>query len=274
MVRPPDRSEKNAAERARAGLDITNRFVLDFAREYAAGSGATILDFGCGAGKLVAAGLAEGLDFAGADVYYGGSKTREDAERAGLLGTAIREMQNGRIDSPDAAFDLVVNNQVMEHVDDLDATLREIHRVLKPGGAVLSLFPSRDVFREGHIGIPFAHWFAKGSRTRFYYAWALRALGFGTWKEQAPTARQWAIDKLAWIDAYTRYRSRSEIFAAFRRYFRNDLIEPQYIRYRLLARPGRKSFADALSLPLATPLACALFRKLAFLVILSRKAPE
>src|ERR1019366_9228148 len=127
----------------------------------------------------------------------------------------------------DCYFDLVVNNQVLEHVDDLDGVLREIHRVVKPGGQVLSIFPSRDVFREGHIGIPFAHWFPGppgplpdgrgsdsgtepgpegaplgsgwyaylGSRLRFYYTWALRSAGMGTWKQQAPSARQWAADK-------------------------------------------------------------------------------
>lgn len=247
--------------------------MLDFAREYSrTRPGARILDFGCGAGRLVAAGLAQGLDMAGADVYYGGSKTREEAERAGLLGAAIQEIRDGRIGFPDSGFDLVVNNQVMEHVEDLDAALREIHRVLKPAGAVLSLFPSRDVFREGHIGIPFSHWFAKGSRARFYYTWALRGLGLGTWKQEAPTARQWALDKLAWIDAYTRYRSRGEIFAAFERYFRNEPGEDSYIRYRLLARPGRKLAAEALRFPPAAALARAIFRKLAFLAILSRKA--
>jgi ubiquinone/menaquinone biosynthesis C-methylase UbiE len=29
---------------------------------------------------------------------------------------------------------VVINNQVMEHVEDIDAALSEIHRVLKPGG--------------------------------------------------------------------------------------------------------------------------------------------
>jgi SAM-dependent methyltransferase len=223
---------------------------------------------------VVEAGRAAGLDIYGADVYYGGSHTRRDAERAGLLGTAIHEMRGGRMNFPDAWFDLVTNNQVMEHVEDLDATLAEIHRVLKPGGTLLSIFPSRDVFREGHIGIPFSHWFRKGSRLRFYYTWALRALGAGTWKKQSPTRREWAIDKLGWIDAYTRYRSRDEIFCTFGRYFHNELREPDYIRYRLLDRPGRLRavLASSMGRPLIASFATALFRKLAFLVIVSRKA--
>lgn len=253
-------------------MDVTSRFVLDFAERFARQhSGARILDFGCGAGQLVLAGRAAGLDMLGADVYYGGSKAREEAERLGLVGGVIREMREGRLDFADASFDLVVNNQVFEHIADLDAALGEIHRVLKPEGWALSLFPSRDVFREGHIGIPFSHWFPRNSRARFYYAIVLRRLGLGTWKRQAPTCRQWAVDKLAWIDAYTHYRSRREIFAAFDRYFENELRESDYIRYRLLDRPGRRALAVLADLPLVSAAARAVFRKLAFLVIVSRR---
>lgn len=256
-------------------LDVTNRFVLEFSSGFARGHrGARVLDFGCGAGSLVAAGRAAGIEMYGADIYYGGSQTRADAEASGLLGTAIIENTGGRIGFPDRYFDLVVNNQVLEHVEDLEAVLREIHRVLKPGGRVLSIFPSRDVFREGHIGIPFSHWFRRDSRLRFYYTWALRDLGFGTWKEQAPSARQWAVDKLEWIDRYTHYRSRREIVETFGRYFRSEMRESDYIRFRLLDRPGRQWIAGAVRLPGAAAASRALFRKLAFLVILSEKVAQ
>ena len=252
-------------------MDVTNRFVLDFAVRFARErGGARVLDFGCGAGRLVQAGLDAGLDMAGADVYYGGSKTRAEAEQSGLLGAAVREIHNGRLDYAAASFDLVVNNQVLEHVADLNATLGEIHRVLKPDGAVLSIFPSRDVFREGHIGIPFAHWFPRNSQLRFYYVWGLRRLGLGTWKQEAPACRQWAVDKLAWIDAYTHYRSRREIFDAFGHFFVSELRESDYIRYRLLDRPERKALAALVDVPVLAVAARAVFRKLAFLVIVSR----
>ena len=253
-------------------LDVTTRFVLEFCRGFVRQHrDARVLDFGCGAGNLVAAGRAAGIEMCGADIYYGGSQTRAEAESSGLLGTAIIEIRGGRIGFPDRYFDLVVNNQVLEHVEDLEAVLREIHRVLKPGGRVLSIFPSRDVFREGHIGIPFSHWFRRNSRVRFYYAWALRALGLGTWKEQASSARQWAADKLEWIDRYTRYRSRREIVETFGRYFRSEMRESDYIRFRLLDRPGRQWIAAAVRLPGAACFSRVVFRKLAFLVILSEK---
>ena len=253
-------------------MDVTNRFVLDFARQYTRQHpNARILDFGCGAGQLVREGRASGLDITGVDVFYGGSRDLEEAERSGLIGTGIHKMSDEIMGFDDRSFDLVVNNQVMEHVQNLDRVLSEISRVLKPGGTVLSIFPSSDVFREGHIGIPFSHWFSSGSRLRFLFTWTLRGLGLGTWKEQAPTARRWAVDKLKWIDTYTHYRSRAEIFRAFDRHFRNELRELDYIRYRLLDRPGRKLIVDLLRIPLAGAAACAVFRKLAFLVILSSK---
>jgi SAM-dependent methyltransferase len=249
-------------------MDVTNRFVLAFAKGYAGGR---ILDLGCGAGSLVAAGRAAGIDIIGADVFYRGSEARAEAERSGRLGTVVHEVRDDRLPFSDGWFDLVVNNQVLEHVEDLEATVKEIHRVLKPGGTALSIFPSRDVFREGHIGIPFAHWFRKDSRPRFYYTWALRAAGLGTWKDQAPTRRQWAADKLRWIDDYARYRPRREIFRVFRRFFTSELREADYIRYRLRDTPRLAPLARLLDLPGVPPLACALFRKLAFLVIVSRK---
>lgn len=254
-------------------MDVTNRFVLDFAIRYnQQHPAARVLDFGCGAGRLVQAGLAAGLQMAGADIFYSGSQTRADAERSGLLGSAIHEIRDGRIDFSNETFHLVVNNQVMEHVENLDGVLAEIHRVLKPDGTLLSIFPSRDVFREGHIGIPFAHRLPRGSKLRLLYTWALRSLGLGTWKQEAPTCHQWAVDKLAWIDTYTHYRSRRDIFASFRRYFSNELRESDYIRFRLLDRPGRSALARLADLPVVAPIGRALLRKLAFLVIVSKKA--
>jgi SAM-dependent methyltransferase len=262
-------------------MDVTNRFVLDFARRFdlrhraePGQPAAAMLDFGCGAGALVEAARAEGLDMVGADVYYGGSQDRALAEKAGLIGSAILESHEGYLPFPGESFDLVVNNQVLEHVPDLDATLGELDRVLKPGGTLLSLFPARDVLREGHIGIPLAHRFRKGSRARFLYTWALRSLGLGTWKEEAPDSRQWAADKLRWIDTYTFYRSRREIRHSFGAHFRSEAREPDYVRYRLRDVAWRAPLARLIDLPIVGAAASAVFRKLAFLVLVSRKAPR
>ena len=47
-----------------------------------------------------------------------------------------------RLPFPDGEFDLVLATDVIEHVDDDSSALREIHRVLKPGGRVLITVPA------------------------------------------------------------------------------------------------------------------------------------
>ncbi len=147
-----------------------------------------ILDYGCGDGSVVEAGLAKGLDIWGAEAFFaGGHGTREAVAAKGLLGSRIREIQpSGRLPFEDREFDFVVNNQVFEHVDDLQAVLSELRRVLRPGGTLLSLFPSREVWREGHCGVPFAHRFAPDSRLGATYMLAMRSFGLGYFHNQKP----------------------------------------------------------------------------------------
>jgi len=114
------------------------------------------------------------------------------------------------------AFDLVLSNQVFEHVPDMEVAVHEIARVLRPGGIALNVFPDRGVWREGHCGIPFLHWFPKHSRVRLYYAATLRALGMGYFKKDLSVMR-WSRDFCEWLDKWTYYRSRREILERFNR---------------------------------------------------------
>ena len=94
------------------------------------------LEIGCGQGDLLRAVErdarfeARGLDYADAPLAY--------ARRLGL------KVDKGDIQSmkfADASFDLVVALHVIEHVHNLDATVAEIHRVLRPGGLVFAVCP-------------------------------------------------------------------------------------------------------------------------------------
>ena len=79
------------------------------------------------------------------------------------------------------SFDMVVTNQVLEHVEDLGGAFGELARVLRPDGTLIALFPSREVWREGHIGISFAHRLRR-TRMRHAYVLAMRSVGFGSFK--------------------------------------------------------------------------------------------
>jgi hypothetical protein len=107
---------------------------------------------------------------------------------------------------------------------------------MKPGALVLSLFPDKGVWREGHCGIPFLHWFPKASRSRVYFAATFRALGFGHHKRNK-SVMSWSEEFCGWLDKWTWYRSREEIRVVFGKYF----AESQPIEdYWLLRRFGAK----------------------------------
>ncbi|WP_322779112.1 class I SAM-dependent methyltransferase [Frankia sp. Cas4] len=57
----------------------------------------------------------------------------------------------------DGWFDIVVSNQVGEHVRDISRFLAEAARVTRTGGFSVHVFPLRGYLVEGHTGIPFAH---------------------------------------------------------------------------------------------------------------------
>jgi SAM-dependent methyltransferase len=243
-------------------------FMLAYAADHARGP---IRDYGCGAGAVVVEGRRRGLDIEGAEVFYAGGSGRDAVAAAGLLGTAVLEIEDGRVPVEDGRYDLVLSNQVFEHVDDLDATLREIERILRPGGSLLSMFPSRDVWREGHCGIPFLHRFEPDSRLAYHYARGMRRLGFGSFTEgKAPD--EWAANFIAWIDSYCFYRSYEEIERTYRRYF-SELkpLEDEHASFRLRARFGPAA-ERALRVPGARRLTRFSARKLLHLTFLAVKA--
>lgn len=177
-----------------------------------------MLDYGCGAGEAVRAGFARGLDIYGCDPV-------------GASGGRIVQMLDGRIPFPDSHFDFIFHNQVMEHVQDIDLALSELRRALKPSGAMLSLFPTLEVLREGHCGIALAHRLHGRPRRAYLRSW--RALGFGSFKE-GKTQVQWVAGFEDFLDHSCAYRTRAEVCEAYARHgFSVEPLEVRYAEYRL-----------------------------------------
>jgi SAM-dependent methyltransferase len=239
-------------------MDIYD-YCTTWARESSA-PGKKVLDYGCGAGVIVQKLRASGIDANGCDVFYEGGDYSSQVASGLIAGGIIKRMDDDIIPFDDAIFDLVINNQVIEHVPDLDVVLAEINRVLKPGGKVLSLFPDRGVWREGHVGIPFLHWFTKGSRLRVAYAFALRCVGLGYHKLDK-SRWQWSEDACKWIDSWTYYRQ----FGVIRHAFQEHIgairgLEADYLARRLGPRAGLlKAMPSFLSALVVRKLACLVF---------------
>lgn len=102
--------------------------------------GDVVLDIGSGSGTdlLMAAlltgpsGRAIGLDVTEAMRR----KCKENAARMGLENVVVVEGNAESIPLPDASVDVVTSNGVINLVPDKSAAVREIHRVLRPGGRV------------------------------------------------------------------------------------------------------------------------------------------
>ena len=60
---------------------------------------------------------------------------------ADLFNEADLKLDLAYIDQPDASWDAVFCNHVLEHVPDYKKALRELYRILKPGGMLICSFP-------------------------------------------------------------------------------------------------------------------------------------
>jgi SAM-dependent methyltransferase len=106
-------------------------------RKYVDQEGKRILDLGCAQGVVSCMIRAEGGTFWHADLDFSNLLTARQ-----LLGNRLFQIQEEQ-DLPlsDEAFDLVFALDILEHVEDDQGLLREIHRVLKPGGQVVISTP-------------------------------------------------------------------------------------------------------------------------------------
>jgi 2-polyprenyl-6-hydroxyphenyl methylase/3-demethylubiquinone-9 3-methyltransferase len=100
-------------------------------------AGKTVLDIGCGGG-LVAEELARlGATVIGVDPAESSLSTARAHARLAGLEIDYRLGAGERLPLDDASVDIACCVDVLEHVDDLDAVIRETARVLKPGGIYL-----------------------------------------------------------------------------------------------------------------------------------------
>jgi SAM-dependent methyltransferase len=103
-----------------------------------------ILENGCGVGMYVErlapfGGTVVGLEY--------------DYERAADAGSRSKRVLNAAGESlplPSNAFDLILSHEVLEHVQDDAQAVREMTRVLRPGGRIVLFVPNRGYPFETH----------------------------------------------------------------------------------------------------------------------------
>jgi ubiquinone/menaquinone biosynthesis C-methylase UbiE len=116
------------------------------AAQFARAKDLAVLEVGCGLGT-------DGAQFAKAGARYTGIDLTDAAvelakrrfELFDLPGT-FRVTDAERLDFPDNSFDLVYSHGVLHHTPDTAAAIREIHRVLRPGGKAVVMLYHRDSY--------------------------------------------------------------------------------------------------------------------------------
>ncbi len=122
-------------ERERPYTDYPSKLTSHLTEEYLRGyRGADLLDLGCGRGEFLH-GFAElGFRATGFD------RSRPEKPRFSEP-VVVGDYEQGGLPFADGQFSVVFNKSVLEHVRDISPLLRECHRVLAPGGRLVSLVP-------------------------------------------------------------------------------------------------------------------------------------
>src|SRR6476646_10178855 len=105
---------------------------------------ARILDAGCGSGRnmveLAHHGSVTGVELSDTSVALARARDRGEVVAGSVLDMPF----------PDGSFDMAVSLDVIEHLDDDLGALRELRRVVRPGGALLVTVPAYQWLWSGH----------------------------------------------------------------------------------------------------------------------------
>jgi SAM-dependent methyltransferase len=128
-------AEHNRVERG-AGFVFAGPERVELFRRYVGGPGLNVLDLGCRDGALTQA-YAGGNDIVGVDA------DREALAEAQKLGIETRWADlDDALPFEDAAFDVVVAGELLEHLRDPRRVVSEVLRVLRPGGTFVGSVPN------------------------------------------------------------------------------------------------------------------------------------
>jgi SAM-dependent methyltransferase len=177
-----------------------------------------LMDFGCGEGNLVGTALSQGLDAYGCDLYdvkysrdWNGSGVKAELRATSRLRPILPPY---RLPFDDSSIDVVISDQVFEHVLDYPQAIAELHRVMRPGAVFLHAFPSRYRWHEGHIYVPMSSMF----RPR-WWLWLWAALGIRNEFQGGMSVAQVVQANEHFLEYGTLYLGPTRIKHEFGRYF-------------------------------------------------------
>ena len=195
--------------------------------------GLEILDIGCGDGSRYGEELIRaGVRLHGVDV----SQVAVDAARSRGL-TAIRAGLDERLPYPDERFDAALCLEVLEHLVDPEFAAREIHRLLRPGGALLVSVPNTAHWRNRIEMLVLGRFDPRGSPlTARRYPWRDPHLRFFTSRSLADIVSDTGFEVVSQGGLDTQFLTAAPLL--------RGLVRPRSMRWldRLLRRLGRRRY--------------------------------
>lgn len=124
------------------------------AADFAGARGLRVLEIGCGLGTDGAQFAKSGADYTGVDLTEAAvGLARRRFELFNLPGD-FRTADAENLDFADESFDLVYSHGVLHHTPDTARSVREVYRVLRPGGqAVVMLYHRNSYNYRVNIGV-------------------------------------------------------------------------------------------------------------------------
>ena len=124
----------------------TKEWHIPIAADFKSARGLKVLEIGCGLGTDGAQFAEAGADYTGVDLTEAAVElARKRFEMFGVPGN-IQTADAEQLQFDDNSFDLVYSHGVLHHTPDTAKAIREIHRVLRPGGRAMVMLYHRDSY--------------------------------------------------------------------------------------------------------------------------------
>ena len=122
-----------------------------------------ILDFGCGKANLLKRLEEKGIgkNLCGIDIFE--SLKEIEFARKNSISSNIKNIKPYQDIPFDLKFDVIIANQVFEHIENKNLIFKQIYNCLKDGGLLITTFPTKEIIVEPHLKLPFIHYLQKES---------------------------------------------------------------------------------------------------------------
>jgi len=252
-------------------MSLNYSFSVDLVKQYRPPP-KRLLDFGCGKADVAFLALNQGYDAYGVDTFLGVGAEEENliAATQKMGHRVVKIDPNKKMPFDDGFFDIVISNQVFEHIPELTGIYEELARIICPGGILLTLMPTSEVLWEDHLKMPLVHLLPLGSKKQRLLMKIFRRIGFGG--KNKSSDEEW-ISRANTI-------LKSELFHRPANRYINDLskhfeliseFEPEWSRYRIKDNGILKIISPIVELKILDRLLRYFVRKVAGSVFVFRR---